>query len=374
MIGVLLCLIVFVLCAIVILINLKYFFINAYTNVYFVLLTLLVGAQRLVYALSHLEIIKFKLLDFDYTFYFLLFIGPIYFLFLKTLLKFEKYNSSHFKYFIPFLGVVVLRFFKIPQFNSFLLVLTLVTLVFYLFCGGIILHKFYKTKYLTTRLNKRVFSFGLFSYIFLFLITLSLFKYIFISQLNSLNNLINLTNTFLFSTIIWFFWLVYLIMNPILLYGEACLISQINYNFKKEFKLWLVHPKNNLVEKSEADQTIEKQLKVEIYDFILEIKKLELDRVFTSQKIMSIDNISIKLKIPKYHLKYIFKYYCSLSLVEYQNFWKVNTAIDLINNDYLKTRTIDSLSKDSLFASRVNMYKYFKKFHNQTPLEYSKRT
>ena len=374
MIGVLLCLIVFVLCAIVILINLKYFFINAYTNVYFVLLTLLVGAQRLVYALSHLEIIKFKLLDFDYTFYFLLFIGPIYFLFLKTLLKFEKYNSSHFKYFIPFLGVVVLRFFKIPQFNSFLLVLTLVTLVFYLFCSGIILHKFYKTKYLTTRLNKRAFSFGLFSYIFLFLITLSLFKYIFISQLNSLNNLINLTNTFLFSTIIWFFWLVYLIMNPILLYGEACLISQINYNFKKEFKLWLVHPKNNLVEKSEADQTIEKQLKVEIYDMILEIKKLELDRVFTSQKIMSIDNISIKLKIPKYHLKYIFKYYCSLSSVEYQNFCKVNTAIDLINNDYLKTKTIDSLSKDSLFASRVNMYKYFKKFHNQTPLEYSKRT
>ena len=85
-------------------------------------------------------------------------------------------------------------------------------------------------------------------------------------------------------------------MNPILLYGEACLISQINYNFKKELKLWLVHPKNNLVEKSEVDQTIEKQLKEEIYDLILEIKKLELDRVFTSQKIMNIDNISIKLK------------------------------------------------------------------------------
>ncbi|MEJ6675268.1 MAG: hypothetical protein QNK88_07170, partial [Polaribacter sp.] len=70
----------------------------------------------------------------------------------------------------------------------------------------------------------------------------------------------------------------------------------------------------------------------------------------------------------------IFKYYCSLSQVEYQNFCKVNTAIDLINNNYLKTRTIDSLAKDSLFASRVNMYKYFKKFHNQTPLEYSKLT
>lgn len=374
MIGILLCFIVFILCAIVVLINLKFFFINTYTNIYFILLTLLVGAQRLLYALSHLEVIKFKLADFDYSFYFLIFIGPIYFLFLKTLLKFEKYNSTHIKYFIPFLGIVVLRFFKIPQFDNFLLFLTVGTLVFYLFCSGIILHKFYKTKFLNTRLNKRIFNFGLFSYIFLFIITLSLFKYIFIGQLNTGNKLINLTDTFLFSTIIWFFWLVYLIMNPILLYGEACLISQINYNFKKELKLWLVHPKNNLVEKSEVDQTIEKQLKEEIYDLILEIKKLELDRVFTSQKIMNIDNISIKLKIPKYHLKYIFKYYCSLSQVEYQNFCKVNTAIDLINNNYLTTRTIDSLAKDSLFASRVNMYKYFKKFHNQTPLEYSKLT
>ena len=370
MLGVLISLVVFSFCFIVILINLKYFLINKFINVYFIILIFFVGVQRLLYAISELRMLKVKFIDFDYKFY-LIFITPIYFLFLKNLLEFKKYNSTNFKFFIPFLVILLMSFFNIPWFDSYFLVITLITMVFYISYSFILLNKFYKTRRLQSKLNIRIYRFGLFSFIFLFLITLSIFGYVFIHNLGLMDKSTIFRSVFIFSTIIWFFWLLYLLMNPILLYGEDCLISQINYSQNKEIKIWLSKTNYNLIEKNIAETIIENQLEGKIDNIILEIKKLELDYSFISQKEMNLENISQKIKIPKYHLKYIFKYHCNLTQLEYQNFIKVKLAINLIENNYLKDKTVDSLSLDSLFTSRVTMYKYFKKFHNQTPLEYN---
>jgi AraC-like DNA-binding protein len=55
---------------------------------------------------------------------------------------------------------------------------------------------------------------------------------------------------------------------------------------------------------------------------------------------------------------------------EFINSFRINKAIDLLQNEYLDLYSIESLFKDSGFQSEATFYRVFKKVHGYTPKEY----
>ena len=287
--------------------------------------------------------------------------------FLKSSFSTKKgspYNLLHL--ILPlFLGILIsLNLIEIE--GNTVVLCTIISLIFYCSFIGKELYEFYKNKRKISIVNEKIFIVGGFSFVLIFIFLIKYFLTIYFFGVNEFSNL---KIPYILTTLVWFFWLIYLFFNPILLYGKGYLISQVDYVKKKEFQIWGL---NETIVKIKKELIIEKKINESVYSIINKIKELEIDNSFTLSKEMTIENISIKLKTPIYHVKYIFKFYCKLSPTVYKNYIKTNTAIMLMEDNYLKTQTFDSLAEKSLFGSSLTMYNYFKKFYNLSPSEYHK--
>lgn len=334
------------------------------------ILLVIIGIQRLIYSLSQLNVINILVLDYNYIGIFLLFISPIYYLFLKNSFSVKKGNPYNLLHLILPLFLGVLIYLNLIEIEGNIVVLcTIFSLIFYSSFIGKELYEFYKCKRKVSIVNEKIFIVGGFSFLLILIFSIFLIKHFLTIYFFDINEFSNLKIPYILSTLVWFFWLIYLFFNPILLYGKGYLISQVDYVKKKELQIWGL---NEAIIKTKKELIIEKKINELVYDIINKIKELELDNSFTQSKEMTIENIATKLKIPIYHVKYIFKFYCKLSPTVYKNYIKTNTAIMLMEDNYLKTQTFDSLAKKSLFGSSLTMYNYFKKFYNLSPSEYHK--
>jgi AraC-like DNA-binding protein len=74
--------------------------------------------------------------------------------------------------------------------------------------------------------------------------------------------------------------------------------------------------------------------------------------------------------MPKSHLSFIFKYHSTISFSDFKKLNRIQDAIELINEGYLKTNTFDSLSKQVGFSTYNTFYIAFKEVTNKAPQEY----
>lgn len=117
-----------------------------------------------------------------------------------------------------------------------------------------------------------------------------------------------------------------------------------------------------LYDKLDVTSLIDKILNLESkYEFI---KDNELDKRY----------ISKTLKVPEYQVKLLFSYHNFLSSTEYKNAIKINQSVRLLNNGYLDSFTVDSLSKKVGFKSRITFYNNFRKFIGVSVSDYVKST
>ena len=115
-----------------------------------------------------------------------------------------------------------------------------------------------------------------------------------------------------------------------------------------------------LYDKLDVTSLIDKILNLESkYEFI---KDNELDKRY----------ISKTLKVPEYQVKLLFSYHNFLSSTEYKNAIKINQSIRLLNNGYLDSLTVDSLSQKVGFKSRITFYNNFRKFIGVSVSDYVK--
>lgn len=115
-----------------------------------------------------------------------------------------------------------------------------------------------------------------------------------------------------------------------------------------------------LYNKLDVTSLIDKIINLESnYEFI---KDNELDKRF----------ISKTLKVPEYQVKLLFSYHNFLSSTEYKNAIKINQSVRLLNNGYLDSFTVDSLSKKVGFKSRITFYNNFRKFIGVSVSDYVK--
>jgi AraC-like DNA-binding protein len=85
-----------------------------------------------------------------------------------------------------------------------------------------------------------------------------------------------------------------------------------------------------------------------------------------------LEDFAKELHIPIVHLLYVFKYHCSLTFVEYKKMIRIQDAIKLLESNFLKSNTMESLAKEVGFSSYKPFYVSFKSIMGVSPQEYFK--
>jgi AraC-like DNA-binding protein len=119
-------------------------------------------------------------------------------------------------------------------------------------------------------------------------------------------------------------------------------------------------------------QDLQLNLKINaiVNQYIIDIDStLEKNRYFRDPN-FSFNDFALKLNIPKSHLSFIFKYHSKLTFSDFKKISRINDAVQLIELDYLKTNTFDSLSKTVGFSSYNPFFTSFKDVVGKAPQEY----
>jgi AraC-like DNA-binding protein len=85
------------------------------------------------------------------------------------------------------------------------------------------------------------------------------------------------------------------------------------------------------------------------------------------------EDIASALNLPVSHIQYIFKFHCRESFSDYKKIVRINDATRLLEQGYLKDKTIESLSEKVGFSSYITFYLAFKSITGMTTQDYAKR-
>jgi len=252
----------------------------------------------------------------------------------------------------------------------------LVKLVLFLFSSlyvllpGLLIWKFiYKRKnykeliHFQTIKNWTYFTFGIYFSFYL------IYNYVFVNNPQTIGTgyFIQFYHT---TALIWLAMIIYILKNPVILYGQQLLLKNINTSSKEDLVVW----RSIKLEPTEAeDLELEKKVKSKVDEIIFAIKKYEEKLLQDLVEVPTLKELAFELDYPQSHLKYVFNYYSFCSFSEYQNNLKIKYALKLIKAGYLDTRTIDSLATRCLFANRRTFYRNFNKWVGFTPTEYQEQ-
>jgi AraC-like DNA-binding protein len=335
-------------------------------NIYSLLILASAGIQRFLQGIE-----EFKLIDsfknpfvdnFLHQFFMLVF---AYLFFDNLLFKKTPVKKVILHLVFPTLFVLVYSLFNLDP--------GLIKLVFFLFSSlyvllpGLLIWKFiYKRKnykeliHFQTIRNWTYFTFGIYFSFYL------IYNYVFVNNPQTIG-----TGYFIqfyqITALIWLFMIIYILKNPVILYGQQLLLKNISTSSKEELVVW----RSIKLDPTEAeDLELEKKVKSKVDEIIFTIKKYEEKLLQDLVEVPTLKELAFELDYPQSHLKYVFNYYSFCSFSEYQNNLKIKYALKLIKAGYLDTRTIDSLATRCLFANRRTFYRNFNKWVGFTPTEY----
>ncbi|MFV5684195.1 helix-turn-helix domain-containing protein [Flavobacterium sp. GB2R13] len=175
------------------------------------------------------------------------------------------------------------------------------------------------------------------------------------------------------SSCIWLLILIKILITPEILYGYNALNKKINENKKTDLvlnEIWKITPNINL--NNSQHSILKEKIDKNILTYIDHIEKLSFEYETFRDSKMTLTDFSNKLNIPKSHISYIFKYHSTISFSEYKKVIRIHDAIKHIELNYLKTNTLDSLSKKVGFTSYNPFFTSFKEISGVSPLEYYK--
>lgn len=106
--------------------------------------------------------------------------------------------------------------------------------------------------------------------------------------------------------------------------------------------------------------------------YLQEMERMALKQLYFRTPSVSLSDFAVKLDIPKSHLIYIFKYHANVSFVEFKKIVQIYDSIDLIDEGYLQSKTLQSLSEKAGFSSYDPFLISFKEVTGVVPQEYEK--
>jgi AraC-like DNA-binding protein len=113
-----------------------------------------------------------------------------------------------------------------------------------------------------------------------------------------------------------------------------------------------------------------KKIKSELEEYFLQIEQVADENQLFRKSDLTINEFALKSKIPISHLSFIFKYHSEISFSDYKKRVRILDAVNLINEGYLLSNTLEALSKKVGFKTYNTFFIGFKEITSKTPQHY----
>lgn len=126
----------------------------------------------------------------------------------------------------------------------------------------------------------------------------------------------------------------------------------------------------NKESKNSQDNKLKEKIEKNLLLYIDEIEKVSKEFEPFKDPKFSLPDLALKLNIPNSNLNYLFKYHSKISFSDYKKKVRIHQSIRLIESNYLKTQTLDTLAKEVGFASYNPFFTSFKNITGISPQKY----
>ena len=317
------------------------------------------GNTELIRTLSHYDV-------------FLLLLPLPYFYFKNVVSKKNAFKSKDlFHFFLPILVTIeinthlVSSIFQVElNFATKLIIIS--TLIFYIITSSIFLAKIFWRKKSIIEIQveqEALLKKWLIVLYFAFLMpAINLF----------LDQLLTEDNQFLSENFItWLFWLIafiFILASPSILDAYLFQISRKQRKETTPITIWRLKPINTIT--NPKDIRLSKKINGELNAYFVQITQFIAEKHLFRTSGVTINEFALKSKIPISHLSFIFKYHSEISFLDYKKRSRILDAINLINEGYLKTNTLEGLSDKVGFKTYNSFYLGFKETTGQAPQNY----
>lgn len=173
------------------------------------------------------------------------------------------------------------------------------------------------------------------------------------------------------SAIFWLILYFKIIISPEILYGYTFLNAKIN-EYKNADKqtigFWVNDPKIQITN-IQNFQLFEK-IKENVTTYMAEVDQFSFYTDAYRNTNFSLTDLANKLTIPKSHLSFLFKYHSKISFSEYKKIIRIQDGLELIQSGYLTSNTYESLAKEIGFKSYNTFFVSFKDVTGLSPQDF----
>lgn len=306
---------------------------------------------------------------------------PFFYLYFEDLVFEEKYTKQKLLHFIlPVLLMILMATSNIVEQKNHLLfvrifiILGVISVLFYFTLGFILLYKnvwFRKSDIkIVQEQNKLIRNWTLFLY-FTFL-SIFLFRFfmitIYYGKIGYNQDVIWVPAT------VWCIIFLKFILTPEIQYGYDFLNQNIEQASNQLVLPQLWETEKTIQEISlSRDVKLSEKINAHIKDYIRQIEEASFHSTIFRNPNLTLDDIATHIKIPSSHISFLFKYHCKETFSDYKKIVRVQDAIKLLENGYLKTSTVESLSIEVGFVTYNTFHVAFKNITGVTTQEFVKR-
>jgi AraC-like DNA-binding protein len=176
------------------------------------------------------------------------------------------------------------------------------------------------------------------------------------------------------SSILYISLYIKILVSPDILFGYNAYYKKMNDPKLKKFvlvDLWVFKESNKI--NNIQDEQLRTKVLLNLDESLIAIEDLVLNKKWFRNLDSKHNMMATELKIPKSHINYIFKYHSKVSFVEFRKIIRVYDSIQLIEEDFLKSNTLESLASKAGFSSYNPFFTAFKEVTAITPQAYNKR-
>lgn len=354
---------------------------NRMMNFYLTLIFVLISFRFLLngfFPFGYLSFLKEYYINYSK---FLILIIPSFYLYFKNLIADEKLfiktDLAHFIFPVVFLTLnifIVSTNDLLPAlfYFSCYSVLFLYNIVYCILAYHLLNENVWTKKGAVTTMNKHnklIQNWTLFLFIILIINLIKLFTVLFVEE--DYQQAFVAGDRFQWvGAIIWILTFFKVLISPEILYGYPT-INEVIKEPNSPISLdndWIME--FNKESKNSQDNKLKEKIDKNIVLYIEEIEKVSKEFEPFKDPKFSLPDLALKLNIPNSNLNYLFKYHSKISFSDYKKKVRIHQSIRLIESNYLKTHTLDTLAKKVGFASYNPFFTSFKNITGKSPQKY----